>query len=111
MNKININDCFFRTIQYLLIGFITLILNSNYDSFANNERIIVATNTIIADWIKELVGDQWLIYTLIKANQDSHTFEINPKEVSQLKKAKVIFENGLSQSNRILPSKKGRVSL
>lgn len=56
---------------------------------------VVATNSILADWVRQVGGDQVLISTLVPADGDPHTFEPTPRDGLALTRAMLVFENGL----------------
>jgi ABC-type Zn uptake system ZnuABC Zn-binding protein ZnuA len=59
------------------------------------ELRVVATNSILADFVKNVGGTFIQSTVLVGANGDPHTFEPTPKDNVLLKNADVIFENGL----------------
>ncbi len=56
---------------------------------------IVATDSIIADWIKNISNNSFHLTTLVGPDTDNHTFEPSPQDSVALSKANLIFENGL----------------
>lgn len=56
---------------------------------------VVATYSILADWVKQVGGDRVVVTTLVPADGDAHTFEPTPQDGLALTKSMVIFENGL----------------
>jgi ABC-type Zn uptake system ZnuABC Zn-binding protein ZnuA len=62
---------------------------------ANNKLKIVATTSIVADLVKNVVGENAEIVTLVPADSDAHTFEPSPADSAALADADVIFEIGL----------------
>ncbi len=56
---------------------------------------VVATNSILSDWVKQVGGDQVVVTTLVPADGDPHTFEPTPRDGLALTKAMLVFENGL----------------
>lgn len=56
---------------------------------------IVATNSIIGNWVKEIANNNANLTILVGADTDNHTFEANPRDGVILSKADIIFENGL----------------
>jgi ABC-type Zn uptake system ZnuABC Zn-binding protein ZnuA len=62
---------------------------------ANNKLKIVATTSIVADLVKNVVGENAEIVTLVPADSDAHTFEPSPADSAALAAADVIFEIGL----------------
>jgi ABC-type Zn uptake system ZnuABC Zn-binding protein ZnuA len=59
------------------------------------ELRVVATNSILADLVKNVGGTSIQPAVLVGANGDPHTFEPTPKDNVLLRNADVIFENGL----------------
>lgn len=55
---------------------------------------VVATNSIVADWVRNIAGDQINLVTLVGANADVHTFEPTPSDDIILAKSDIIFEIG-----------------
>ncbi len=55
---------------------------------------VVATTSIIADWIKNIASDQVELTTLVGPDSDAHTFEPSASDSVALAHADVIFENG-----------------
>ena len=58
---------------------------------------VVATNTIIADMVSNVVGDCGCVTvtTLVPRGGDSHTYEPTPRDADALASADIVFENGL----------------
>lgn len=55
---------------------------------------VVATHSILADWVKQVGGDRVVVTSLVPADADAHTFEPTPQDGLVLTKAMVVFENG-----------------
>lgn len=84
----------------ILIFYITALLSITmvYGNVgnANNEKLnILATNSIIGDWVKEVAGDEVKLTIIVGPDTDNHTFEPTPQDGVRLTKADIIFENGL----------------
>jgi ABC-type Zn uptake system ZnuABC Zn-binding protein ZnuA len=56
---------------------------------------VVTTNSILDDLLRQVAGDWVESKVLVGANGDPHTFEPTPRDNVILKKADLIFENGL----------------
>lgn len=56
---------------------------------------VIATFSIIGDFVHQVGGDKVEITTLVGPNSDVHDFEPAPSDVTKLASAHVIFENGL----------------
>jgi ABC-type Zn uptake system ZnuABC Zn-binding protein ZnuA len=55
---------------------------------------VVATTTVIADWVRAVGGDRATVYEVLRPNTDPHEYEPRPSDVEQTAGAKVVFENG-----------------
>lgn len=55
---------------------------------------VVATFSILADWVRNVGGDQIELVTIVPAGGDAHTFDPNPDQVGQIANADVILEIG-----------------
>jgi zinc/manganese transport system substrate-binding protein len=56
---------------------------------------VVATYSILADWVKQIGGEHVVVTTLVPADGDPHTFEPTPQDGMALNKSMLVFENGL----------------
>ncbi|MEM9593078.1 MAG: zinc ABC transporter substrate-binding protein [Acidobacteriota bacterium] len=56
---------------------------------------VVATYSILGDWVRQVGGDHITVQTLVSLDSDAHTFEPTPKDGVALHDAGLIFENGL----------------
>ena len=55
---------------------------------------MVATTTVIADWVRAVGGDRATVYQVLRPNTDPHEYEPRPSDVEQTADARVVFENG-----------------
>ncbi len=56
---------------------------------------VVASFSILADMVKSVGGDAVAVTSLVKADEDAHSFQSSPKDVKALAKAEMIVINGL----------------
>jgi len=56
---------------------------------------VVATFSILGDWVKQVGGDRVAVDVLVPAGADSHVFQPTPAHARQLAQARVVFSNGL----------------
>lgn len=55
---------------------------------------VVATFSILADWVQQVGGDRVEVVTIVPAGGDAHAFDPNPDQVGQIADADLIFEVG-----------------
>lgn len=55
---------------------------------------VVATFSILADWVQQVGGDRVEVVTIVPAGGDAHAFDPNPDQVGQIADADLIFEIG-----------------
>jgi ABC-type Zn uptake system ZnuABC Zn-binding protein ZnuA len=55
---------------------------------------VVATTTVIADWVRAVGGARATVYQVLQPNTDPHEYEPRPSDVLATADAKVVFENG-----------------
>lgn len=60
---------------------------------------VVATSSIIGDWVKNVGGDDVAVTVLVGADGDPHEYEPVPADSVALTDAKLIFENGAGLEN------------
>lgn len=56
---------------------------------------VVATFSILGDWVQQVGGDRVAVDVLVPAGADSHVFQPTPAHARQLSQARVVFSNGL----------------
>jgi zinc/manganese transport system substrate-binding protein len=64
-------------------------------SFAQDKLPVVATFSILGDFVKNVGGDRIAVTTLVGANADSHVYAPTPSDAKKVGAAKVVFANGL----------------
>ncbi|MFC1466256.1 MAG: metal ABC transporter solute-binding protein, Zn/Mn family [Candidatus Brachytrichaceae bacterium NZ_4S206] len=62
---------------------------------ANAKLRVLATFSIIADFVQNVAGDKVELITLVGPEMDSHDYEPTPSDAAKLADAQLIFENGL----------------
>jgi ABC-type Zn uptake system ZnuABC Zn-binding protein ZnuA len=62
---------------------------------ANGEKLrVVATTGIVGDVVANVAGDVVQLTTLIRPEQDPHTYQPTPQDIAALERAQVVFING-----------------
>ncbi len=90
-------EFFYRLLYTLSLSFLFISCSSGGDSTekAEGRPYIVATTGMIADAVKEVVGDLAKVEGLMGPGVDPHLYKATRGDLTQLRKAKVIFYNGL----------------
>ena len=71
-------------------------LTAANDLAASNRPIrVVATYSILGDWVQTIGGDQIALTVLVGPEGDAHTYEPTPRDSVALAEADILFENGL----------------
>lgn len=55
---------------------------------------VIATNSLVGDWVKSIGGAKIPVRVIVGPNQDAHTYEPTPEDVRALAEASVIFASG-----------------
>lgn len=81
----------------LSILIFSIILSCSTDSkqTENNRFTIVCTTNIIADAVKELVGDQAEVLSIMGPGVDPHLYKASQGDLQKFRQADLIFYNGL----------------
>ncbi len=64
-------------------------------AFAEQKLDVVATFSILGDFVKNVGGDRVFVNTLVGPNGDAHVYTPSPTDAKKLADANVIFVNGL----------------
>lgn len=56
---------------------------------------VVASFSILGDWVKQIGGERVLVHTLIGPNQDAHAWQPSPGVAKQFMGARLVVVNGL----------------
>ncbi len=58
-------------------------------------RLLLASNTLVADWVREVAGQAWTVEPLIGFDAELHGFEPKPSHGQRLQNASAVFGLGL----------------
>ncbi|MCC6947869.1 MAG: metal ABC transporter substrate-binding protein [Bradyrhizobiaceae bacterium] len=64
-------------------------------AFAQEKLPVVATFSILADFVKNVGGERIALTTLVGADGDAHVYSATPADAKNVAAAKVVFTNGL----------------
>lgn len=56
---------------------------------------IVATTTQVADFARNVGGDQVQVHQILKSNVDAHDYEISPRDIDAIAHASLVVKNGV----------------
>ncbi|MEZ5898545.1 MAG: metal ABC transporter substrate-binding protein [Hyphomicrobiaceae bacterium] len=62
---------------------------------AEEKMSVVATFSILADFVEKVGGDRVAVRTLVGPEADAHVYQPSPADAADVGKAKVVFQNGL----------------
>lgn len=85
---------FFSIFCYWLI-FSFLILTGSVWADRSNKPVIVASTTQIADFARQVAGDQAVVKSILAPGADPHTYNVTPNDVQIVLSADLCIDNGL----------------
>jgi len=89
---------FRKNILFLVVFFVCAMTIVSVNGVCSDEPAkidVVAANSILADWVKNVGRDRVEVHMLVGPNSDVHTFEPTPKDSIALNKAQVVINLGL----------------
>jgi zinc/manganese transport system substrate-binding protein len=72
-----------------------LLLSAAAPAFAQERLRVLATFSILADFVRNVGGDRVEVSTLVGANSDAHVYSPAPADAKKVAAAKVVIVNGL----------------
>lgn len=82
------------SLLFIILLFLTACTSSNA-STDDGSLQVVATYSILGDFVQQVGGNHITVTTLVGPGGDAHTFEPSPADSTKLAEADLIFENGL----------------
>src|SRR5262249_61974620 len=83
------------TRRYLLTGSAALAALSALPALAQDKLRVLATFSILADFVRNVGGDRTEVAALVGLNSDAHVYAPAPADAKKLADAKVVITNGL----------------
>ena len=80
-------------LRFVLIAFALLLPHA--PAAAQEKLKVVATFSILADFVKIVGGDRVTVSALVGPNSDAHVYQPAPGDAKTLAEAKLVFANGL----------------
>ncbi|MFO0915811.1 MAG: zinc ABC transporter substrate-binding protein [Pirellulales bacterium] len=71
------------------------VSHAPHDSPDQAQLLVVATYSILGDWVQIVGGDHVKVTTLVGPGGDAHTYEPTPQDSVAIHRAALVFENGL----------------
>ena len=83
------------TRRHLLIGSAALAALSALPALAQDKLKVLATFSILADFVRNVGGDRTEVAALVGSNNDAHVYAPAPADAKKVTDAKVVITNGL----------------
>lgn len=81
-------------IRRAITAVVFLILGA-FPATAQEKLPVVATFSIIADFVKNVGGDRIQLTSLVGPDGDAHVYQPSPNDAKKMAEAKIVFTNGL----------------
>jgi len=79
----------------LVMGLISILLPPITSAESTKKPVVVASTTQIADFARQIGGDQVIVESILAPGADPHTYKVTPKDVQIVLGADLCIENGL----------------
>jgi zinc/manganese transport system substrate-binding protein len=81
--------------MFARIALVVLLAALATPSFAQDKLKVVATFSILSDFVKNVGGDRVEVQSLVGPNGDAHVYQPTPSDAKSIAAAQVVFVNGL----------------
>jgi manganese/iron transport system substrate-binding protein len=79
----------------LFMGLISILLPPIASAESTKKPVVVASTTQIADFARQIGGDQVIVESILAPGADPHTYNVTPRDVQIVLGADLCIENGL----------------
>jgi len=79
----------------MLMGLISILLPAMTSAESAKKPVVVASTTQIADFARQVGGDQVVVKSILAPGADPHTYNVTPRDVQIVLGADLCIENGL----------------
>src|SRR3970040_2372637 len=79
----------------LALATLVAIMSISAPAFAQEKLRVLATFSILGDFVKSVGGDRVEVTTLVGPNSDAHVYSPAPADAKKVAAAKVVIVNGL----------------
>lgn len=94
----------FMRLSYLLVASFLVIssgCNKSVDPQTHSKLSVVATTTLVADLVHSIAGEAIVLESLMGPDTDPHLYKASASDLDKLRKADLIFYNGLHLEGRM----------
>ncbi|MGF1657422.1 MAG: metal ABC transporter substrate-binding protein [Verrucomicrobiales bacterium] len=95
-------------LPFICLG-LSLSLFTSTSSQAEEKLSVLGTTEFVADWVRQVAGEEFVVGAIISGDADPHTFSPSPRDMEQVNKAKTIFSIGLGYESWLNALKPPRV--
>lgn len=90
-----------RGLSMVVVGTVMLVAGCTTATTSDTPGVVAAvtvvtTNSIIADWVRQVGGDRVDVFTLLPVGSDPHTFQPGARDVTRVADADLVFSIGLN---------------
>ncbi len=85
--------CIFKYV--VATALVSILFTSFAYSDSEPKKVVVASTTQIADFAKQIAGDQLVVKSILAPGADPHTYNVTPNDVQIVLGADLCIENGL----------------
>lgn len=73
---------------------VAVVYSANGQDSDQEKKVVVCSTTQIADFAKQIVGDDWEVKCILQPGQDPHLYEVKPADSNLVAQADLCLQNG-----------------